>query len=96
MYYQVSNGGPDKYRYEDQDEAMAACWELAKQQAVAAEDCDPDEQLIEWGDDANTGWGVCPEGSDGAYWPQVEAYNDCGCPVSSMCDCADDLLCVAW
>jgi hypothetical protein len=67
--YTMGCDGQDDQKFETQDDAMQACWKLARKYA----DFLGIEDLVEWGDDEQTGWGVCPDGDDGAYWPQVSA-----------------------
>lgn len=60
--------------FDDFDDAMDAAWAMAREQADY-EGVDQDE-LDSWGDDENSGWGVCPEGDEGGTWPQIYKVKD--------------------
>lgn len=53
------------------------CSSLSEAICVAvewAENCTEKPETIEqWGDSLETGWGACPNDTDGAYWPQIHA-----------------------
>lgn len=70
--YVVDDGGPGREEYESIEEAISRAWERAR---IAAAWLGIDEDaLVEWGDDENTGWGVCPREDDGTHWPNVTVY----------------------
>ncbi len=71
MYITKIGGSPDQYEFDTLEGAMGKAWELAEEMCEF-QGLDSSE-LGEWGDDEDTGWGVCPREDDGAYWPQVTA-----------------------
>lgn len=70
--YTVGLGGSPSdshISYETLEEAQTACLTMGREMADS-EGVDPDS-IVLWGDDAETGWGACPAGHSGAYWPQI-------------------------
>lgn len=55
------------------EKALDRAMELAIDQANTADEIN---DLDQWGDSMETGWGVCPENESGVYWPQVHAEYD--------------------
>lgn len=66
--------GAEREEYYDLHEAFCSARFLAHEIALNNE-IDV-FTLDEWGDDMQTGWGVCPEGDSGAYWPQIHCELD--------------------
>ena len=75
--YRVDEGHRGHTDFEVKEDALQYVWSLARAQAQYDDEVD-EEDLMEWGDCDETGWGVCPEGDTGAYWPQVSVYDDRG------------------
>lgn len=72
IVYVLTNGADSTFReeYSDLDDALDAAMEIAREMVGN------DSDLDQWGDDMATGWGVCPENDDGAFWPSVHAELD--------------------
>jgi hypothetical protein len=70
-YYVGVGGSPrDTWSsFDDLEYAKGKCLEMAKEQAEY-NGLDPDD-IEEWGDDEDTGWGACPSDDDGGYWPCI-------------------------
>jgi hypothetical protein len=70
MEFLVGIGGaPTVERFVDLAAAEARCWELAREKA--AQDGVDESDLELYGDWSIGGWGVCPSGDEGAYWPAI-------------------------
>jgi hypothetical protein len=74
--YNVKNGQNEVVEsFDDLNDALALCWDLASKQSYdeydANYDIEEDEtQLAEY-NNGDVKWGVCPANDDGAYWPCV-------------------------
>ena len=68
-YHIYYGGGPRDLHYAvTEDEAWAMAWDMARD--MAADEGIAPETLGEYRQEDRMG--ICPEGSDGAYWPIVE------------------------